>query len=1005
MITVINNNDSGVGSLRQAVIDATNQEIIEIQSGLNPIVLTSPITINKELTINGNNNTLDGNNSTNLLILNSNYTISINDLILRNAISSDRGAAIFTQQKVILNLTNCTIRDNIAPIAAGLYLHYQGTLNIDNCQFINNDSSNGTEGRAGGAIASNSECNINCSNSTFNNNKGINGAGINVVHTGLIVDNCTFDGNNTTYGGSIGPHTKGYGAAIYTDGASKKVNGVAIGGSISITNSTFTNNIAAGQGGALFLFVYPDDVVLLEDSIIDTNIIELDVNNDALGGGARIGNADAGCDIRRCTFSNNIARSKGGGLYIGEDTQLTIENCTISANQATDGSTSGLGGGIFFGGVVNSSVTHCTFANNHAGFQGGTFWNNYSTVTLTNNIVAYSTANNPWGVKVHTGGNYLDGGGNIQWPDKHPTDNSDRNITSSVLIADPLLEVLTNNGGNTETHAIPLSSQAIDIGINTSLSTDQRGLMRSSGLAPDAGSFEYILQEEVLIDIDEDSIPNPIEILNIPGETLNYFQVGVTNDTTSPIDVTNLILPTGFEVIDSLPTQIGITNRDTFHIRLAEDTFGEYTGIATFDTSDGSNHSLNLLGKVSNYPTFTSSPITQIDEGDTYTYNVVTTDPDSGDSLTITGNIPNWLTLIDNGDGTATLQGTPNSTNTGTHNVELTVTDSLGLSVNQTYSLDVTANLEPQITSNPQLTTSFNTTYKYDITSNEADVTFNGSYPTWLTLTDNGDGTAILQGTPTIEGDYSIDIIVTDSLGLSSSQQYELTVTNKAPLIISNPITQAIGSQLYSYRIRTSKPDIGDSHTLSLITSPSWLSLTQVSDTSAILEGIPSEVGQYPIVIKVEDSLGNTNEQHYSLNVFLGSISQPIEEQPNEPLISPPSITLDSSNNRPQVTSQDHIYLNKDTGQLSIYKDNWINYATIAQWGSQDSISSIRDNSLKTNDIVAWPREASIPQGWERYTEIPDFKARLGPTYVCSFGGFWLMEDNVEHLFTWIKKT
>src|SRR5262249_42866527 len=66
------------------------------------------------------------------------------------------------------------------------------------------------------------------------------------------------------------------------------------------------------------------------------------------------------------------------------------------------------------------------------------------------------------------------------------------------------------------------------------------------------------------------------------------------------------------------------------------------------------------VAAVNDAPSFNSSPTTSATEDATYTYAIGANDVDLGTSLTITSTtLPTWLTLIDNGDGTATLSGTP----------------------------------------------------------------------------------------------------------------------------------------------------------------------------------------------------------------------------------------------------------------------------------------------------------------------------------------------------------
>lgn len=73
---------------------------------------------------------------------------------------------------------------------------------------------------------------------------------------------------------------------------------------------------------------------------------------------------------------------------------------------------------------------------------------------------------------------------------------------------------------------------------------------------------------------------------------------------------------------------------------------------------------------------FDSTPNTEAVEGENYFYNILTSDKEN-DTRTITALVlPSWMTLTDNGDGTATLTGNPSDTDSGTtQNVSLNVND------------------------------------------------------------------------------------------------------------------------------------------------------------------------------------------------------------------------------------------------------------------------------------------------------------------------------------------
>src|SRR6185437_16232968 len=66
-------------------------------------------------------------------------------------------------------------------------------------------------------------------------------------------------------------------------------------------------------------------------------------------------------------------------------------------------------------------------------------------------------------------------------------------------------------------------------------------------------------------------------------------------------------------------------------------------------------------------------------------------------SLTETGNLPSGVTFVDNGDGTATLAGTPDAATGGTYPITITAGNGIGTDATQSFTL--TVQQAPQITS------------------------------------------------------------------------------------------------------------------------------------------------------------------------------------------------------------------------------------------------------------------------------------------------------------------
>jgi uncharacterized repeat protein (TIGR01451 family) len=122
-----------------------------------------------------------------------------------------------------------------------------------------------------------------------------------------------------------------------------------------------------------------------------------------------------------------------------------------------------------------------------------------------------------------------------------------------------------------------------------------------------------------------------------------------------------------------------------------------YNGLDVFSyyARDSVNESNSVLvtitvHAVNDRPIFTSVPITDAEEAQTYAYGVTANDVDAGDVMTITAPTrPAWLNLVDNGDGTALLSGTPDAADVGPHSVELQVRDAVGETDTQVFTITV----------------------------------------------------------------------------------------------------------------------------------------------------------------------------------------------------------------------------------------------------------------------------------------------------------------------------
>jgi len=136
-----------------------------------------------------------------------------------------------------------------------------------------------------------------------------------------------------------------------------------------------------------------------------------------------------------------------------------------------------------------------------------------------------------------------------------------------------------------------------------------------------------------------------------------------------------------------------------------------------------------------------------------YSYSIISSDVDAGDELEITAStIPGWLQLVDNDDGTGTLDGTPENEDVGDHAVVLRVTDESGAFAVQSFMISVeNTNDAPVFVSEAITTATEDEEYSYIVIADDVDVgdeilLSQVTLPSWLEFSANGDGTGILSG-------------------------------------------------------------------------------------------------------------------------------------------------------------------------------------------------------------------------------------------------------------------
>jgi predicted outer membrane repeat protein len=468
-IVVNNLNDSGTGSLRKAVSDAVDNDVIRfnpnlVSGGNATIQLASEIMVSsKEITIKGlynNSDTLfiSGENSSRIfnVDIGSNwFTLDSVSLINGNA---QNGGAIRFFDSGILVIENCFFNNNVATISGGaiycettstsstptftfsLYRIYTSTFSNNSAQIgsggaisynaptspywgnfpvIDCSGFNNSAGGSGGFLYStmNLKCEILLNRGDFYNNQCVGNGGFLYYQClndeALVrVSSCNVENNSAENGGGI---------------YAKALNNRA---TIILTASTFSNNTAVTDGGA---------------AKSESNI-----------GLAQIQSS-------RCTIDNNTAGSNGGGLCSSAAWSIVqIGYSTLSNNTAAKG------------GAVYSFSSNPT-TDGLAILSQSTCYNNIATDNIGNGI--YCEAIPAQDCSVNLRSSIVFNGANNIYASNNEVNSSGYNILNNsmtgVLSTDQTnvdstdlnLLPLANYGGSTQTHLPGPFSVAINMGV------------------------------------------------------------------------------------------------------------------------------------------------------------------------------------------------------------------------------------------------------------------------------------------------------------------------------------------------------------------------------------------------------------------------------------------------------------------------------------------------------------------------------------------------------------
>lgn len=512
------------------------------------ITLTNTITVASDTVLDGIGRgvTISGGNTVRVFYVESNVSFTVTHLTIANAYAP-YGAGIFNDAGTLTLdgtqfLTNKAYGSYDPGPEGGAVYSQAGTVNATNCLFSQNAtgpplSYQGPMSSRGGAIR-NATGLVNLQNCIFDKNTVVGGPGSNMfppcegmggaVHNSgtLNVRNCTFLQNQIAGGAGQDAGTLG-GQIFYGPAGGAKASGGAIfnAGNLEIDGSVFNGNWSIGGSGGNGTLLNPDTggsgglaaggaVCNAGDLIVELSLFASNSVSGGQGGGGGSGTSGVGEPPYATEGGPGGTGGHGYGGAIYSSSTASVVNCTIVWNTAAGGDgghggpggvwtypdTAGRGGdggngGDAAGGIYSvSAMTNCTVAFNSSLAGSGGTGAGPGTLPGTNGLASGSVHG---GILINTllatnaptncSGSITDAGHNLS------SDNSCifTNV-GSVNNVDPRLGPLQDNGGPTLTIALLPGSPAIDAGITLAgIATDQRGVVRPSGTAPDIGAYEW----------------------------------------------------------------------------------------------------------------------------------------------------------------------------------------------------------------------------------------------------------------------------------------------------------------------------------------------------------------------------------------------------------------------------------------------------------------------------------------------------------------------------------
>ncbi|HOP06244.1 MAG TPA: Ig-like domain-containing protein [candidate division Zixibacteria bacterium] len=341
------------------------------------------------------------------------------------------------------------------------------------------------------------------------------------------------------------------------------------------------------------------------------------------------------------------------------------------------------------------------------------------------------------------------------------------------------------------------------------------------------------------------------------GVNLNFTVSASDADGTTPtLSATNL--PTGASFTDNGD------GTGTFDWTPGYTDAGSYD--VTFTASDGSLTDDEIVAitvnDVNQAPVLAAIGAQSTTEDVNLNFNISATDADGTIPSFTADNLPTGATFTDNGDGTATFDWTPGYTDAGSYDVTFTASDgSLTDDEVVTITVNDAGNQAPVLAAIGARSTDEGVNLNFTVSASDADGTTPTlsatNLPTGASFTDNGDGTATFDWTPTFTdaGPYSVTFTASDG-SLTDDEIVAITVNdvNQAPVLAAIGARSTDEGVNLNFTVSASDAD-GTTPTLSATNLPTGASFTDNGDGTGTFDWTPTftDAGPYSVTFTASD--------------------------------------------------------------------------------------------------------------------------------------------------------